>query len=132
MNPYNWLKDVLHRISETKLTELHKQRPTIGQTIPNISKFNTISNFSQGGVLLEAYFLRIDYLIRLFTDFDTVAILFPQHVALAIQLPGKIYGESVLYKGRKYTFFDPTYFNAPLGAVIPEVDKSKAKILNIY
>jgi len=71
------------------------------------------------------------YLLRIFTDLNVIAVVFPQHVVLAIHLPPPTYGESVLFKGRKYTFCDPTYFNAPLGAVIPEADKSKAKILRI-
>lgn len=73
----------------------------------------------------------LNYLLRIFTDMDVIAVVFPQHVALALHLPPPIYGESVLHEGRKYTFCDPTYFNAPLGAVIPEADKSKARILRI-
>lgn len=71
------------------------------------------------------------YLINEFTDVNTVAVVFPRHVALALQLPAPWYGESILFEQKKYTFCDPTYFGAPLGALIPEADPSKARIKRI-
>lgn len=71
----------------------------------------------------------LSYLLRTFTDLPMVAIAFPQHVALAVRLPSPTYGETISYKGYTFTFCDPTYFNAPLGSVIPQADRSKMEVI---
>jgi hypothetical protein len=69
------------------------------------------------------------YLLRLFTDTPTVAITFPQHVALAVRLPAPTFGETIKHKGYTFTFCDPTYYSAPLGSVIPSADRSKISVV---
>ena len=72
----------------------------------------------------------MNYLIDLFTDVKTVALLFPQHIALGAKLPLPAYGETVDYAGNRFTFCDPTFYNAPLGTVIPQADRSKMEVLS--
>ncbi|MFT6867480.1 MAG: hypothetical protein ACJA08_002323 [Cyclobacteriaceae bacterium] len=71
----------------------------------------------------------LSYLLRTFTDLPMVAVAFPQHVALAVRLPSPTYGETINYQGYTFTFCDPTYFNAPLGSVIPQADRSKMEVI---
>lgn len=69
------------------------------------------------------------YLIRNFIDVPTIAIGFPQHVALGVRLQSPSFGESVVHKGYTFTFCDPTYYNAPLGTVISTADRSKMQVI---
>lgn len=71
----------------------------------------------------------LNYLIGLFTDVKTVALLFPQHIALGAKLPMPAYGESVDFGGNRFIFCDPTFYNAPPGAVIPQADRDQMKVL---
>jgi len=74
----------------------------------------------------------LSYLIREFVDVDAVAITFPNHAALALHIETKVEGQHVVYEDKKYTICDPTYFGAPVGAVIPDADFERAKIVPIY
>lgn len=69
------------------------------------------------------------YLIRNFAKTPTIAIGFPQHVALGIRLPAPSFGESIEYKGYTFTFCDPTYYNAPIGAVMNTADRDKMQVI---
>ena len=71
------------------------------------------------------------YLIKEFVDLKVIAVTFPKHVALAVKFPVPMNGEHVVYQNEEYSFCDPTYFNAPIGAVIPQADFSKAKIISV-
>lgn len=71
----------------------------------------------------------LSYLLRTFTDVPVIALSFPQHVALGVRLPSDTFGETIDYKGYTFTFCDPTYFNAPLGSVIPQADRSKISVI---
>lgn len=72
----------------------------------------------------------LNYLIQLFTEVKTVALLFPQHIALGAKLSMPTYGESVDYAGNRFIFCDPTFYNAPLGTVIPQADRDRMKVLS--
>lgn len=69
------------------------------------------------------------YLLRKFVDVPMVALGFPQHVALGLKLDTPVFGESIKYNGLTFTFCDPTYRNAPLGAIIPSADRSKVRVI---
>ena len=71
----------------------------------------------------------LSFLLRTYTDVKSVALLFPQHIALAVKLPMPTYGETIDYKGNRFTFCDPTFYNAPLGTVIPDADREKMTVL---
>ncbi len=72
----------------------------------------------------------LSYLLRTFTDVKSIALLFPQHIALAVKLPMPTFGETVDYMGNRFTFCDPTFYNAPLGTVIPDADRSRMEVLS--
>ncbi len=69
------------------------------------------------------------YLLRTFVDVPMVALGFPQHIALGLKLSSPVFGESIKYNGYKFTFCDPTYLNAPLGAVIPSADRDQLRVI---
>lgn len=69
------------------------------------------------------------FLLRTFTDVPVIALSFPQHIALGVRLPNFNFGESIEYKGYTFAFCDPTYFNAPLGAVIPKADRTSISVI---
>ncbi len=71
-----------------------------------------------------------NYLISLFTEVKTVALLFPQHIAIGANLPQPAFGETVDYAGSRFTFCDPTFYNAPIGTVIPQADRNQMKVLS--
>lgn len=71
-----------------------------------------------------------NYLLELFTEVQTIALLFPQHIALGAKLPIPSYGETIDYAGNRFIFCDPTYHNAAIGTVIPQADRSQIKILS--
>lgn len=69
------------------------------------------------------------YLLKKFVDVPMIALGFPQHVALGLKLDTPVFGESIKYNGLTFTFCDPTYRNAPLGAIIPSADRSKVSVI---
>ena len=71
----------------------------------------------------------MNYLVRLFLDVETVALLFPQHIALGVRLAQPAYGETLDFGGKSFTFCDPTFYNAPLGTVIPQADREQMRVL---
>ena len=70
------------------------------------------------------------YLIKLFTELETVGVTFPRHVAIGVSLPPPAYGEHFEFSGKRYTLCDPTYLGAPIGAVIPDADRDKMVVVD--
>ncbi|MCU4162624.1 hypothetical protein [Carboxylicivirga caseinilyticus] len=62
---------------------------------------------------------------------DVVALTYFSHMAAATAFSTPIEGYSVMVDGRKYTITDPTYINAPIGAVMPEYEKYKPLAIRI-
>lgn len=53
------------------------------------------------------------WLVKNILHVPVIALLYPNHVTTAVQLPST--GESVTYKGKKYSLADPTYIGASIG-----------------
>ena len=62
---------------------------------------------------------------------DVVALTYFSHMAAATAFSTPVEGYSVMVDGRKYTITDPTFINAPIGAVMPEYEKYKPIAIKI-
>ena len=69
------------------------------------------------------------YLLKKFVDVPVIAVSFPQHVTLAVKMTSPIFGETIKYNGYDFTLCDPTYFNGPIGSVIPSADRSEMTVI---
>ncbi|VAW85436.1 hypothetical protein MNBD_GAMMA16-189 [hydrothermal vent metagenome] len=71
------------------------------------------------------------YLVRILLGLGVIGIDYPGHVATAVHFKEKVEGSSYFYNGKKYIVSDPTYINAPVGKIMPQVANKKAKIIPI-
>jgi len=71
----------------------------------------------------------LSFLVKRYTGLDNIALDFPGHVALAVNLPNAGNGNFIHYKGGKYLICDPTYINAKSGMVPDQYKTMKAKIV---
>nr|WP_321453403.1 hypothetical protein [uncultured Carboxylicivirga sp.] len=62
---------------------------------------------------------------------DVVAITYFSHMAAATAFSTPVDGYSVMVDGRKYTITDPTYIDAPIGAVMPDYEGYKPQAIRI-
>ncbi len=69
------------------------------------------------------------YLTELFASLETVLVTFPKHVAVGVNMPPPVQGEHFDYKTKRFTFCDPTYLGAPIGAVIPQADRTELGVV---
>lgn len=70
--------------------------------------------------------------IRRLTNLNIVGVAFPNHIATAVLFPKEVSGDYFIYKSKKFTFCDPTYYGAPVGKVIPSADKNKIDVIPIF
>ncbi|MFZ9700050.1 MAG: hypothetical protein ACO3AF_03100 [Flavobacteriales bacterium] len=66
----------------------------------------------------------LNRLIQTFTNWKTVGIRFPNHLALAVELEPETGMDVLRYKGRKWVYCDPTYFGADVGRVPAQYQQS--------
>ncbi len=69
------------------------------------------------------------YLVNKLIGLDVVGLHYPNHIATAVKFSSNIRGDSIIYKGRKYTICDPTYINADIGAAMPQFKKVNPKVI---
>ena len=68
-------------------------------------------------------------LIRDLLDLKVVLVYYPGHLATAVNFTEHITGDYILLNGQRFTVCDPTYIGAPVGATMPDMDNSGAKII---
>jgi hypothetical protein len=68
-------------------------------------------------------------LVKRYTGLPSIALDFPGHVTLAVQLSDNSNGAFITYANQKYYICDPTYLNARTGMISDEYKTMKAKIL---
>jgi hypothetical protein len=73
----------------------------------------------------------LSYLVKRYMGLETIALDFPGHVNLAVNLNEPITGTYINYEGSKYLICDPTYINAKSGMIAPSYMNQRAKIINI-
>ncbi len=71
----------------------------------------------------------LSQLVREFTGLSTIAIVYPGHVSLGVNIKQNIDGAYVEYKNKKYYSADPTYIGAKLGMVMPEFKNTEPEII---
>lgn len=71
-------------------------------------------------------------LVKEITGRDTIAVLYPGHVAVAVNLDNKNQsGVYYLHNNKKYYIADPTYIGAAIGQVMPNYANVKPEIIEI-
>jgi hypothetical protein len=73
----------------------------------------------------------LSYLVKRYLNLETIALDFPGHVNLAVNLNEPVTGIYINYNGSKYLICDPTYINAKSGMLSSSYINQKAKIINI-
>jgi hypothetical protein len=71
----------------------------------------------------------LDKLIKEFTHFETIVLLYPGHVVLGINIKQTIFGAAINYHNKMYYIADPTYLGAVLGVQMDEYTTIKPEIL---
>ena len=71
----------------------------------------------------------LSQLVREFTDLSTIAIVYPGHVLLGVNINESIVGAYVEYDNKKYYVADPTYIGAKLGMTMPEFENVEPEII---
>jgi hypothetical protein len=73
------------------------------------------------------------YLVKEIYNLPMIVLMYPTHVVIAVEL-AKPVGEPVEYKGRKFTFCEPTpqKDNLPLGKLMPKYKNVEYKIAFEY
>ena len=71
------------------------------------------------------------YLVKEIMGLEVVGLLFPGHAATAVHFKGNIPGDFVRYRGKKYVICDPTYVNADLGMMLPDVQGQSVKVVSL-
>ncbi len=69
------------------------------------------------------------WLVKSLLGLHVIGLDYPGHVAAAVNFKTDVVGDSVHYKGRKYTVTDPTYINANAGMSMPEYKNTKPTII---
>lgn len=70
----------------------------------------------------------LNFLVRNVLGFGTLVLEYPDHVALAVELPSEIKGDYVRFEGRKFYMCDPSYIGARVGMTMPRYRNVPAKI----
>ncbi|MHA1539139.1 MAG: hypothetical protein ACTSXQ_01520 [Alphaproteobacteria bacterium] len=65
------------------------------------------------------------WLVRNLLKLDVIGIDYPGHTATAIRFKGRIPGNFIKIKGKRYVIADPTYIMANVGMPIPSLRKTK-------
>lgn len=71
------------------------------------------------------------HLVREIMGLEVVGLLFPGHAATAVHFTSDQPGDFVRYRNKKYVICDPTYINANLGMVLPDVEGTSAKVVSL-
>lgn len=71
------------------------------------------------------------YLVRKLLGLEVVALHYPGHLATAVNLSGKVEGDSLNHKGKRYIVADPTYIGADAGMTMPQFKSSKFTVVEM-
>ncbi len=70
------------------------------------------------------------WLVESLLGLDAVLLDYPGHIAAAVAFSQPPKGDSLKYKGKRYSVTDPTYINANAGMTMPQFKRVKPKVLN--
>jgi hypothetical protein len=71
-------------------------------------------------------------LVSHYLGLKTIALAFPGHVTLAVNLPETTDGSYVNYRDKKYFVCDPTYIGARCGMLMPEFTDVNPEIITYH
>lgn len=71
------------------------------------------------------------YLIRQLTDLKVIGLLYPSHLAIAVQFTQPPQGDHIKVDGHTYTIADPTYKYADVGMTMPHLNDQKPTVLRL-
>ena len=69
------------------------------------------------------------HLVRDLLGLDVVLVYYPGHLATAVKFMEPVPGDQLSLRSGLYTICDPTYIGAPIGATMPDMDNSTAKVI---
>lgn len=72
------------------------------------------------------------FLVRYLLHLDVVLVDYPGHIAVAVNFPMEVGGESVQYNGKKYVICDPTYNGASIGMEMSGFSAADRTIIPLY
>lgn len=68
-------------------------------------------------------------LVRDLLGLKVVLIYYPGHLATAVNFTENVTGDYITINGKRYVICDPTYIGAPVGATMPNMDNTSAKVI---
>ena len=68
-------------------------------------------------------------LVRDLMGLKVLLVYYPGHLATAVCFTDNVIGDYISLNNQKYVVCAPTYIGAPVGATMPEMDNSKAKVI---
>jgi hypothetical protein len=68
-------------------------------------------------------------LVERYTNLKSIGLDYPGHVSLAVEQPETTKGTFIRYNNKKFVICDPTYINAGIGMLPPELNKFKPEIV---
>jgi len=71
------------------------------------------------------------WLIRKLLGLDVIGLKYPGHIATAVNIPGQVKGDFIMFDGKKYTMADPTYIGAPAGLTMTSFANVKPEVINL-
>jgi hypothetical protein len=73
------------------------------------------------------------FLVKEIYNLPMIVVLYPQHVTIGVQFD-KPYGQTIVYKGNKYSFCEPSPQKKDLriGQTLPELSKTSYEIAYVY
>lgn len=69
-------------------------------------------------------------LISRYTNLETIGLVFPGHVSLAVNLTGSQQGKYVVYNNKRFYHCDPTYLGSTCGLLMPSLEKDVPQIID--
>ena len=68
-------------------------------------------------------------LVRDLLGLKVLLVYYPGHLATAVCFTDNVTGDYISLNNQKYVVCDPTYIGAPVGATMPDMDNSSAKVI---
>ncbi len=68
-------------------------------------------------------------LVRDLLGLKVLLVYYPGHLATAVCFTENVTGDYISLDHRKYVVCDPTYIGAPVGATMPDMDNTQAKVI---
>lgn len=68
-------------------------------------------------------------LVRDLLGLKVALVYYPGHLATAVNFTDNATGDYIAINGKRYVICDPTYIGAPVGATMPNMDNTKAKVI---